>query len=305
MVVTKLLRVIGLLVLLWLVLIVGVQIIGAATPLLAVSYMDKGHSQLKALDARVNVSALLLDVTTNRQVLNYTWKPEGEVALLVASRDRREVWVRAPGEPGRMLGSTGAFGSVNWSPDGDAIHILNPYWVFMWDAMTGQVEQQPLVDPLYTGLNVYVPLSSAEVLVLGKRESLGLAYFPYQLNLNTGVSVLAVELPCGDPSRVVEMTDGENGCIQQQRAALYLETGDEAHPLVTAAQIGMGGHVLHPQLSPDGTRVLFAYETAQSLPWSDYYTVRLRDGALRRLNVWGGNARDVQWLPAGVLRRDN
>lgn len=300
----RLLRVTGLLAVLWLLLVTLARV--TAPPSRAVSYLTTTGVGPYALDLRLNVRARLLTVGTHQRVMGYNWEPGGRLALFVFGMDHNEVWVRSPDGALMTVRTPIQSADVNWSPTGDAVIMIHGDALTRLDPTTGAAHRQPLAAPLYTLRNVFIPLAADAALVQGRRASGELPFY-YTLNLQSGDSVQANDLPCGGaPASITAAGDDALLYTCQRANVLYLRVGETVQSLVTTEQLGQPGEISRARLSPDGTQVLFAYRDPSRTtfpPFPRYYVLNRTDGSIRPIvsRMFLANAR---WIPQEALQHE-
>ncbi len=306
----RLLRITGLLLVLWLVLVTAAML--AAPPTLAVSYAPQTlPGQIHAVDLNRGLEVPLLRVP-NSYVVSHAWDARsGQLAVAVNIGGDFDgvfdVWVRGPGrtlQRHRVGTSFDMFGLSNviWSEDADEIILLRAIGLARLDLTTGDIQHQEFMSGLSIPLQRLVLPQPTNEVVVAVQQSLGDFSDYHILDLQTAELTLATDLPCSDKPRVMAPAlDGDRFYVCSSEMVIYLEDTTSARPLITLDAFDGVGSLDAPQISPDGTHILFNYTTPTAVV-SHEYIYRLSDG-----QIWPVSKRillgtTVQWLPLEALR---
>jgi hypothetical protein len=300
-----LLRVGGVLVVLWLALVTGMVALGSTRTITPISFVRlEPRPTLFALDPHNRVAVPVFASGRLGTIMTHAWSPDGTKlavltqgwSTLVTVRDASgDAWTFDTPEQAHRNG-------VHWNADSTQLVMLHGRSYTRVDVASRQLDRVVLAGNLFAEVDFFVPLTPTTALIRGQ-STLREPTLYYTLNLVTGDLSEPPPLPCrGNPNgynaRATAMGEWRAVYICVREGGVLLADGDAAPrvlhgPLLFDDIRYFRGGVW---LSPDTSQVLFVRDSANAVQTgrAGIYVQDVRAGVEQQ--VWhGATVAQVQW----------
>ncbi len=296
----RLIRVVGMLVLLWGVLVTVAQFV--APSLLAVSGIERRGlgDRLVIVDLRTNIRHRL----TWRPTITYAWEPNtGRVATIGGGFAEGTAFIYEPDGTTNTLEVYGAR-TLQWTQDGEQLVMMTPTLFNVGDPVSGEIEQRVTIPQLEVSVYSLSPLNDTEMII--RASPYGAAANYYSLDYETGVAQQLTNLPCGNIPYIFDVYPATGlmayTCAPREGVRVWdlrAEVDVTALPMPDSE-----GSISSMKWSLDGAYLLYEHTPSlrgNSGVLTNHYMVNQKQGTIQRLNLddWTG----LRWLPLKALDR--